>query len=90
VCDEHREADGLCPECLAVRSDVPHGPFDGGWPRRYRRDYYARIQDVYEDDGWYSRLDSYDRGAFDHDAEHSRGGDDDGLPVDDDRDFVDS
>ncbi|WP_235018006.1 hypothetical protein [Thermomonospora echinospora] len=86
VCGEHQEADGLCPECLAARSDSPPGPFDKGWSRRYRRDYYERIENVYDDGGWYSRLDAYDRGAFDPGDSH--GGDD--LIPDDDTSFVDS
>jgi hypothetical protein len=91
VCEEHRERDGLCPECLAAReheAGAPPGPFDKGWSRRFRRDYYERIQDVYDDGGWYSRLDSYDRGAFDHDAGRSHGDDD--PATDTDTGFVDS
>lgn len=84
VCPEHRMPTGLCAECAAAAGQAPQDPFEEGWVQGYRRGFYSRSSQTYQDPAWYSGFDAYDRGAFDPGQGHSPedydyGSEDDGF-----------
>jgi hypothetical protein len=89
ICQEHYGPNGLCPECASQRAYNTLDPHDPSWTRAYRRWYYQRSSQTYNDSTWYSSFDSYDRGAFDPGSDWSYGSGDFGGS-DDDTGFVDS
>ncbi len=63
VCSRHTASQGLCSECAAAQGyPDPHAR---GWAGAYRRQYYQDSSTFYQDPGWYSSFDSYDRDGFD-------------------------
>jgi hypothetical protein len=76
LCAEHVGAGGWCPECSSAQWYDQRNPYHPGWTRGYRRDYYRRSAQTYNDTTWYSGFDSYDRSAFDPGNDYSSGGDD--------------
>jgi hypothetical protein len=88
VCETHIDGNGLCPEC-AAGSDYENGDsgdsYSSSWTEDYRREYYEDSGNEYQDQGWYSSFNEYDRTPFDPNA----AGDPDYGP-DDEHDYVDS
>jgi len=87
VCAAHAAPGGMCPECAAARGYGTQDPHDPAWAGGYRRRYYQRSSQYYNDTFWYSSFDEYDRGAFNPGDDYSYGGD---WGPDDDTGFVDS
>ncbi|WP_433333192.1 hypothetical protein [Spirillospora sp. CA-294931] len=88
ICGTHVGSHGLCPECVVAAGYGSHDPHAPGWVSGYRRWFYQRSSQSYNDTIWYSSFDSYDRGTFNPgDDYYSSGGDDFGG---DDSGFVDS
>ncbi|MFC3987966.1 hypothetical protein [Actinoplanes siamensis] len=61
LCASHVTETGLCPECAAARDQVGHPAAAAAYRRRAHR---ARTSNEYQDAGWYSGFDAYDRSAF--------------------------
>ncbi|TDB91641.1 hypothetical protein [Actinomadura sp. 7K534] len=87
VCGAHAAANGLCPECGAAQGYGTHDPHHPAWTGGYRRHYYQRSSQLYNDALWYTTFNEYDRGAFNPGDDWSHGGD---WGPDDDTGFVDS
>jgi hypothetical protein len=64
ICAGHVGPGGLCPECTAAQAYGRAGPYDPAWTPGYRRVFYQRSAQSYQDTTWYSTFDGYDRGAF--------------------------
>jgi hypothetical protein len=88
TCQEHYGPSGLCPECLVAAGQGSDDRYDERWVWGYRRGFYSRSSQTYNDTTWYSAFDAYDRGAFNPGQGHSPGDYDYGS--DDDAGFVDS
>ena len=89
VCGQHAAPQsGHCPECMAAQGYGSQNPYDPSWTGGYRRRFYQRSSQSYNDAYWYSSFDEFDRGAFNPGDDYSYGEGDFGP--DDGTGFVDS
>jgi uncharacterized OB-fold protein len=86
LCAGHVNVGNRCPECAAGNDYGAVESSGQAWLFRWRRHYYQRGSQQYQDPHWYASFDSYDRAPFRPGANRDGGDFDDG----DERDYLDS